>query len=83
MSSIGFELAQEVTPGARVVKQSLEQERVRKNVRPAEEPPFRVDLNAGVVRVRRSGPAEGEPRKGAAEAEPHKGTAEREPRKPL
>lgn len=83
LSSIGFELAQEVTPGARVVKQSLEQERVRKNVRPAEEPPFRVDLNAGVVRVRRSGPAEGEPRKGAAEAEPHKGTAEREPRKPL
>jgi hypothetical protein len=31
----------------------VEQERVRKNVRPAEGEPFRVDLDGGGVRIRR------------------------------
>jgi hypothetical protein len=30
----------------------MEQERVRKNVKPAEGEAFRVDLDAGVVRIR-------------------------------
>lgn len=54
LSSIGADFMQEISPAAQVAKRSLEQERVRKNVRPAEEPPFRVDLDAGVVRVRRT-----------------------------
>ncbi|MCX5206404.1 hypothetical protein OG897_33975 [Streptomyces sp. NBC_00237] len=50
--SMGSDVLQEVTPGARAQKHALEQERVRKNVRPAEEPPFQVDLDAQVVRIR-------------------------------
>ncbi|MFE4367191.1 hypothetical protein ACFRMN_02855 [Streptomyces sp. NPDC056835] len=55
LSSIGMDFAQQITPGAQDGKRAMEQERVRKNVRPAEEPPFRVDLDAGVVHVRRAG----------------------------
>ncbi|MGX2992999.1 hypothetical protein JNUCC64_01685 [Streptomyces sp. JNUCC 64] len=55
LSSIGTDLVQEGDPGAQAVKRAMEQERVRKNVRPADDPPFRVDLDAGTVRVRRTG----------------------------
>ncbi|MFD7291309.1 hypothetical protein [Streptomyces sp. NPDC059863] len=54
LSSIGMDFAQGITPGAQAAKHAMEQERVRKNVRPADEPPFRVDLDEGVVRVRRT-----------------------------
>ncbi|MFJ1749239.1 hypothetical protein ACIOJD_23790 [Streptomyces sp. NPDC088116] len=53
--SIGADLVQEGAPGAQVAKRAMEQERVRKNVRPAEDPPFRVDLNSGTVHIRRTG----------------------------
>ncbi|MEX3102982.1 MULTISPECIES: hypothetical protein [unclassified Streptomyces] len=52
LSSIGVDLIQEGDPGAQAVKRAMEQERVRKNVRPAEDPPIRVDLDAGTVRWR-------------------------------
>ncbi|GAA2332600.1 hypothetical protein GCM10010376_61210 [Streptomyces violaceusniger] len=35
LSSIGFDFAQGITPGAQAGKRGMEQERVRKNVRPA------------------------------------------------
>ncbi|KUJ63965.1 hypothetical protein ACZ90_64140 [Streptomyces albus subsp. albus] len=54
LSSIGVDFLQERDPGARAVRRAMEQERVRKNVRPAEAPPVQVDLNAGVVRIRRT-----------------------------
>ncbi|MFD7500618.1 hypothetical protein [Streptomyces sp. NPDC059850] len=54
--SIGSDFVQEVDPGARVLRQGMEQERVRKNVRPAEgPPPVQLDLDTGVVRFRRTG----------------------------
>ncbi|MBG0850399.1 hypothetical protein I2W78_00585 [Streptomyces spinoverrucosus] len=40
LSSIGVDLIQEGDPGAQAVKRAMEQERVRKNVRPAEDPPL-------------------------------------------
>ncbi|MEU0383627.1 hypothetical protein [Streptomyces chartreusis] len=55
LSSIGVDFIQEGDPGAQAVKRAMEQERVRKNVRPAEDPSFRVDLDAGTVRMRRGG----------------------------
>ncbi|MFH9423347.1 hypothetical protein [Streptomyces sp. NPDC017529] len=55
LSSIGADLVQEGSPGAQAVKRAMEQERVRKNVRPAQDPPVRVDLDAGTVRIRRTG----------------------------
>jgi hypothetical protein len=55
LSSIGADLIQEGDPGAQAVKRAMEQERVRKNVRPAEDPPFQVDLGAGTVRIRSAG----------------------------
>jgi hypothetical protein len=55
LSSIGVDLIQEGDPGAQAAKRAMEQERVRKNVRPAEDPPFRVDLDAGTVHIRRTG----------------------------
>ncbi|MGP3998981.1 hypothetical protein [Streptomyces sp. 8N706] len=51
LSSIGVGFIQEGDPGAQAVKRAMAQERVRKNVRPAEDPPVQVDLEAGVVRV--------------------------------
>jgi hypothetical protein len=53
LQSIGADLMQEGSPAAQAIKQSMQDERMRKNVRPAEEPPIRVDLDAGVVRIRR------------------------------
>jgi len=55
LSSIGVDLIQEGDPGAQAVKRAMEQERVRKNVRPAEDPPFQVNLDAGTVRIRSAG----------------------------
>ncbi|MER5227803.1 hypothetical protein [Streptomyces flaveus] len=55
LSSIGVDLIQEGDPGAQAVKRAMEQERVRKNVRPAEDPPLRVDLDASTVHIRRAG----------------------------
>ncbi|MCM2390296.1 hypothetical protein [Streptomyces albipurpureus] len=52
LSSIGVDFLQEGDPGARAVRNAMEQERVRKNVRPAEGPPGQVDLESGVVRFR-------------------------------
>ncbi|MGW1847096.1 hypothetical protein [Streptomyces sp. NPDC001966] len=54
LSSIGVDLMQEGDPGAQAVKRAMEQERVRKNVRSAEDPPFQVNLDAGIVRIRRT-----------------------------
>jgi hypothetical protein len=48
------DLIQEGDPGAQAVKRAMEQEGVRKNVRPAEDPPFQVNLDAGTVRIRRT-----------------------------
>ncbi|WP_030620489.1 hypothetical protein [Streptomyces sclerotialus] len=55
LSSIGVDLVQEGSPGAQAAKRAMEQERVRKNVRPAADPPapLRVDLDAGTVHIRR------------------------------
>ncbi|MFF2011718.1 hypothetical protein ACFVWY_21920 [Streptomyces sp. NPDC058195] len=55
LSSIGADFLQGIDPGAQAAKRAMEQERVRKNVRPAEEPPVRVDLDAGTVRIRLTG----------------------------
>ncbi|MEE1797645.1 MULTISPECIES: hypothetical protein [unclassified Streptomyces] len=55
LSSIGADLIQEGDPGAQAVKRAMEQERVRKNVKPAEDPPFQVNLDVGTVRIRRTG----------------------------
>ncbi|MGC9540696.1 hypothetical protein [Streptomyces sp. UG1] len=55
LSSIGVDLIQEGDPGAQAVKRAMEQERVRKNVRPAQDPPFLVNLDAGTVRIRQPG----------------------------
>lgn len=55
LSSIGAGLVQEGDPGAQAVKRAMEQERVRKNVRPAEDPPVQVDLDAGTAHIRRTG----------------------------
>ncbi|WP_107088398.1 hypothetical protein [Streptomyces sp. NRRL F-5755] len=54
LSSIGADLVQEGSPGAQAVKRAMEQERVRKNVRPAQDPSVRVDLDTGTVRIRRT-----------------------------
>ncbi|WP_432095173.1 hypothetical protein [Streptomyces sp. bgisy100] len=52
LSAIGADFMQDMSPQAQANKKAMEQERVRKNVRPAEEPPVSVDLDAGVVRLR-------------------------------
>jgi hypothetical protein len=55
LSSIGAGLVQEADPAAGAARRAMEQERVRKNVRPAEDPPFHVDLEAKTVRIRLKG----------------------------
>ncbi|MFF0742790.1 hypothetical protein ACFYVL_20560 [Streptomyces sp. NPDC004111] len=59
LSSIGSDFVQEVAPGSQATKRAMEQERVRKNVRPAADPPLRVDLDAGTVRIRARGEESG------------------------
>ncbi|MEQ7006069.1 hypothetical protein ABN028_07685 [Actinopolymorpha sp. B17G11] len=50
---MSLEISQLFDPTARLVKREMEQETVRKVVRPSGDPPFDVDLDAHVVRVRR------------------------------
>jgi hypothetical protein len=52
LSAMGVDFLQEADPAAQAAKRAMEQERVRKNVKPAEGEAFRVDLDAGVVRIR-------------------------------
>lgn len=47
---------EEFSPAAQAVRRAMEQERVRKNVRPAEGPPLGVDLDARVARIPSGGP---------------------------
>ncbi|MDT0345859.1 hypothetical protein [Streptomyces litchfieldiae] len=54
LSSIGADLMREGDPGSQALRRAMEQERVRRCVRPAEEPPVQVDLDAGIVRIRRT-----------------------------
>ncbi|MFH8614706.1 hypothetical protein ACH4E8_06470 [Streptomyces sp. NPDC017979] len=54
LSSMGANLLQDTSPAAQALKRAMQDERSLKNVRVAEEPPQRVDLDAGVVRVRRT-----------------------------
>jgi hypothetical protein len=54
-SSLGVDLMRASDPGAQAVRRAMEQERVRRNVRPAEDPPVQVDLEAGIARIRRTG----------------------------
>ncbi|MEV5205724.1 hypothetical protein [Streptomyces sp. NPDC053720] len=49
-------LVEGFSPAAQAVKRAMEQERFRKNVRVGEGTPLGVDLDKGVVRVRRSVP---------------------------
>ncbi|WP_228447244.1 hypothetical protein [Streptomyces paludis] len=49
-------LAEEFSPAAQAVKRAMEQERIRKNVRPVEGPPLGVDLDKGVARIRHPQP---------------------------
>jgi hypothetical protein len=63
LSSIGVDFMQEGDPGAQPVRRAVDQERVRKNVRPAEEPPVQLDLDAGIVRIRHPDPAPPRPKR--------------------
>ncbi|MGW0960793.1 hypothetical protein ACWD4K_17550 [Streptomyces gelaticus] len=49
-------LVEGFSPAAQAVKQAMEQERFRKNVRIGEGAPLGVDLDEGVARIRRSEP---------------------------
>ncbi|MGW1193461.1 hypothetical protein [Streptomyces sp. NPDC002559] len=46
-------MLQEFDPATQAMKRAMEQERSRKDVRPSEDPLFRVDLDQGVVRIKR------------------------------
>lgn len=50
---LGAGVLQEFDPATQAMKRAMEQERSRKDVRPSEDPPFRVDLDQGVVRIER------------------------------
>ncbi|MFF3764391.1 hypothetical protein ACFYYR_09945 [Streptomyces sp. NPDC001922] len=84
LSAIGADFMQGTSPQAQANKKAMEQERVRKNVRPAEEPPFSVDLDAGVVRLRLTehrdggGGEDGSGRGGGGREESSGGTARAE-----
>ncbi|MFE0424992.1 hypothetical protein [Streptomyces sp. NPDC058953] len=58
LSSIGVDMLRDTDPTVRAVALSMEREGARRNVRPAEDPPFRLDLDAGTVRIRRPRPAD-------------------------
>lgn len=55
LKAMGVDLMLEGSPAAKAVERAMRDERIRKNVRPAEEPPFSVDLDAGTVRIRCDG----------------------------
>ncbi|MFI0920272.1 hypothetical protein [Streptomyces smyrnaeus] len=46
------DLMLEGSPAAKALERAMQDERTRKNVRPAEEPPLDVDLDAGTIRIR-------------------------------
>jgi hypothetical protein len=50
--AMGPQVFQLFDPSARFLKREMEQECVRKAVRPSGDPPFEVDLDAGVLHVR-------------------------------
>ncbi|MEU0202342.1 MULTISPECIES: hypothetical protein [unclassified Streptomyces] len=52
LRAMGVDLMLEGSPAAQALERAMQDERTRKNVRPAEEPPFDVDLDAGTVRIR-------------------------------
>ncbi|GGZ40825.1 hypothetical protein [Streptomyces bluensis] len=52
LKAMGVDLMLEGSPAAKALERAIRDERTRKNVRPAEEPPFDVDLDAGTVRIR-------------------------------
>jgi hypothetical protein len=52
LKAMGVDLILEGSPAAKALGRAMRDERTRKNVRPAEEPPFDVDLGAGTVRIR-------------------------------
>jgi hypothetical protein len=52
LKAMGVDLMLEGSPAAKALERAMQDERTRKNVRPAEEPPFDVDLDAGTVRIR-------------------------------
>ncbi|TDC19662.1 hypothetical protein E1265_23540 [Streptomyces sp. 8K308] len=63
LSAVGAGFLQEGDPGSQALRRAMEQERVRKNVRPGDDdPPVHVDLEAGIVRIRRTGTDESSPR---------------------
>ncbi|CAL9447078.1 hypothetical protein [Streptomyces sp. enrichment culture] len=55
LKAVGVDLMLEGSPAAKALERAMQDERTRKNVRPAEEPPFDVDLDAGTVRIRDEG----------------------------
>lgn len=55
LKAMGVNLMREGSPAAKAVERAMRDEGVRKNVRPVEEPPFSVDLDAGTVRIRCDG----------------------------
>ncbi|WP_020577743.1 hypothetical protein [Actinopolymorpha alba] len=60
-SKTSREIFQTFDPGAQALKKAMEQEKIRKVVRPSGDPPFDVDLDSGIVRVRKPEDAEGNP----------------------
>ncbi|WP_327393582.1 hypothetical protein OG533_38950 [Streptomyces sp. NBC_01186] len=52
LKAMGADLMMESSPAAQALQRATHDERMRKNVRPAREPSFDVDLAAGLVRIR-------------------------------
>ncbi|MFC5152182.1 hypothetical protein [Streptomyces amakusaensis] len=52
LKAMGVDLMLEGSPAAKALERAMRDERTRKSVRPAGEPPFDVDPDAGTVRIR-------------------------------
>ncbi|MFF5760891.1 hypothetical protein ACFY7A_36315 [Streptomyces longwoodensis] len=52
LEAMGVDLMLEGSPAAKALERAMQDKRTRKNVRPAEEPPFDIDLGVGTVRIR-------------------------------
>ncbi|MGI5350251.1 hypothetical protein ACQEU8_19025 [Streptomyces sp. CA-250714] len=52
LKAMGVDLMLEGSPAAKALERAMQDERMRKNARLTEEPPFDVDLDAGTVRIR-------------------------------
>ncbi|MCX4662753.1 hypothetical protein [Streptomyces uncialis] len=68
---------EEFSPAAQAVRRAMEQERVRKNVRPAEGPPLGVDLDARVARIPSGGSGRNRSSAGRHARGPGEGNGER------